>query len=535
MLSVIDIIQSVQVPQLIKDDFIATGTIVLDSRGRPVHYTGGFAVVFPVVVDGEKYAFRCWCADIGNVEQRLRLLSDELKKLKIPYFCEFSYIPNGIVVNGTIYPVTHMKWVDGRTIKDYVCSNKDNPRKLEKLASSFITMCNVLHKHCIAHGDLQHGNILVDEKGNLFLIDYDSVYLPNLEGADDIITGLADYQHPKRKENKKASEKLDYFSELIIYLSLRAVAKRPSLIEQYQIENADRLLFSKEDFQDLENSSIFQDIADLGTEYQELLDVLKKYLEYQDINELHPFEEVLLEKKIEFSASTVKAVRNTQKITLKWNVPFDAKVALAQSGTDYRQEYKRKGKIQTSLSNDTDFILIVETKSKVQIRKTIQIKVFDECQIDFKADKYYIYPSIPVMLSWNVKYAKKVWFDSEKVKAKGTRVVEPERATSYVLSAEDEFGKKERRIEIQMLPIPQVRTLLVPTPKLKNNLSLTVLQPRFNAGVTFPKIEMKMITMKLPEVSSLTDLGINVELSPPLPKLGVVGSIKKMFNLLKWK
>ena len=79
MPNVVDIIQSVQVPQLIKDEHIRKGTPVLDSRGRPIHYTGGFAVVFPFMVDATKWAFRCWSADIGNVEKRLHTLSKELK------------------------------------------------------------------------------------------------------------------------------------------------------------------------------------------------------------------------------------------------------------------------------------------------------------------------------------------------------------------------------------------------------------------------------------------------------------------------
>lgn len=73
-----DILQSIQIPQLIKDTLIASGKPELDSRGRPVHYTGGFAMVFPFVVNGEKWAFRCWTADMGNMEKRLNLLSAEL-------------------------------------------------------------------------------------------------------------------------------------------------------------------------------------------------------------------------------------------------------------------------------------------------------------------------------------------------------------------------------------------------------------------------------------------------------------------------
>ena len=103
----------------------------------------------------------------------------------------------------------------------------------------------------------------------------------------------------------------------------------------------------------------------------------------------------------------------------------------------------------------------------------------------------------------------------------------------FVISAEDEFGKKEKQIEIGMLPIPQIKTLLVPTPQIVNNLSLTIKQPRFNIDLKIPKIEIDWIKAEVPKVPSLTDLGINVELSPPLPRLSLKESIKRVYNHFK--
>lgn len=80
-------------------------------------------------------------------------------------------------------------------------------------------MITKLHEHHISHGDLQHGNILIDSNDELFLIDYDSVYVPELDGECDIIKGLKGYQHPKRGENKKANEKVDYFSNTLLIIT----------------------------------------------------------------------------------------------------------------------------------------------------------------------------------------------------------------------------------------------------------------------------------------------------------------------------
>ena len=81
--------------------------------------------------------------------------------------------------------------------------------------------------------------------------------------------------------------------------------------------------------------------------------------------------------------------------------------------------------------------------------------------------------------------------------------------------------------------MPRIKSLLVPTPKLENNLNITVQQPHINAEVKFPQINIKFANMEIPYVSSLSDLGLNVELSPPLHSFNIWSSIKKIINLIK--
>ena len=169
------------------------------------------------------------------------------------------------------------------------------------------------------------------------------------------------------------------------------------------------------------------------------------------------------------------------------------------------------------------------------MKKEIAIAVFDECEIEFTADKYYVFPTIPVKLSWKVKNAKKVWLDAEEKHSSGTKIIEPEKATTCVLAAEDEFGKRETRIEIGMLPIPQVKSLLVPTPNIINNTSITVQQPRYNVGVKFPNIDIDWVKAEIQRVPSFKELGLNVELQPQLPSFSLTKSIKKVFNHIKKK
>jgi hypothetical protein len=121
----------------------------------------------------------------------------------------------------------------------------------------------------VAHGDLQHGNIIV-EHGQLRLVDHDGIFVPKMEGWTASEVGHQHYQHPKR-EAHHFDEKLDHFSSLVIYLSLLALAEKPDLWQEYHDEN---LLFTKTDFADPESSTLFNKIRELGPEHARLTDAL---------------------------------------------------------------------------------------------------------------------------------------------------------------------------------------------------------------------------------------------------------------------
>ena len=519
------------------DSHAKNGTFERDARGRLKAYSGGFSVVYPYkTTNDEKWAFRCWHADIKNAKERYEAISEAIKKAKLGFFCEFQYIDKGITVDGKVYPTTRMRWIDGSTIKDYICRNKHSKGLLIALAEEFLKMTRELHSRKLAHGDLQHGNILVDDKNQIHLVDYDSFYCPSLKGEIDEITGLPDYQHPARKRNRTVSEKLDYFSELIIYISILAIAENPDLAIKYKVDDADRLLFSKEDFEDLKDSQVYNDIHSLGGKFVNLLKILENYLSHGDINDLEPFELQLIASEIQFASSTSKAKRNSEEIKIFWNVPIETNyVSIIRLGDGKPQKCENSGTIKTTLSEKSTYELKVVTSSGYEIRKQVYVEVFDECVINFKADKYYIFPGVPVLLTWEVKNAKAVWLNNEKVNSSGWSKVEPMHASTYKIVAEDEFGKKQKEVSIQMLPIPQIKSLQVPTPNINSTMSLTIKQPRFNVGLKFPHFNVGFVKVTTRRVPSLTDLGINVELVKDETELNYKRVIKKLYNIINHK
>lgn len=209
-----DYTTSIVVSSLVKAPQLTSGNPEM-YKGRPVKYAGGFCIVFPYYAGGKKYAVRCWHAHLDGAEERTKRISQTLRKSNLPYFVGFEYVNNGIITPQGIQPVVIMDWVCAKPLKKYIAEHISNSTVLNNLADKFAQMVRDLHSRNFSHGDLQHGNIMVKDDGNLILVDYDSMYIPELDGWTDEISGLAGYQHPARWNNKYLSPKADYFSELV--------------------------------------------------------------------------------------------------------------------------------------------------------------------------------------------------------------------------------------------------------------------------------------------------------------------------------
>lgn len=269
------------------------GGSVIKKGSRVVQYAGGYNNVFPYIDKvGKKVAVRCWCADIDQAKERCQRIADFLKKDTSRYFVNFKYVDNALLIAGALHPVVVMDWVDGQTLKNYVNEQKPSKAVFLDLAAKFLDMVKYLHSQNIAHGDLQHGNIMVRPDGSLVLIDYDSMYIDSLNGFTDVVKGLPGYQHPARDMNRLLNPKLDYFSELVIYLSLHIFAEHPELWDEY-VDTED-LLFSMNDFADLKQSKLYKEFVNsTNTTISLLMKRLEEALAKDDINKLDPIESLL--------------------------------------------------------------------------------------------------------------------------------------------------------------------------------------------------------------------------------------------------
>ena len=261
----------------------------------PLQFAGGNACVFRINVDGGSYALKCWTLEgVDNIETRYIEIASYLKKNQLPYFVDFEYQKNGIIVGKEIFPIARMQWVEGVDLKTFINNNiKSSSQQLYNLADMFLEMVSQLHKKNISHGDLHHENIMIDNSGQLRLIDYDGMYVPNLRGKNDLPEGLPGYQHPSRGKLNMLHPKSDYFSELVIYLSILGLAENP---KYWNSIGSEELLFKETDFIDPSKSLMFSDLKKMSDDVKTLTLVLEEFCLENKLENLKPLEEVVKNK-----------------------------------------------------------------------------------------------------------------------------------------------------------------------------------------------------------------------------------------------
>ena len=237
-----------------EDNDLVQGTVALNQRGLPLVYSGNFACVFKVTTGGGDVAVRCFTREVGDQQERYGHLSDYLKGVKAEAFVGFEYVERGIRVKGHWYPIVRMDWAEGDRLDKFVADHIDRPDAFLDLAARWRGVNGTLRGLKIAHNDLQHGNVMVQEQGALRLVDYDGIFLPRFDGQPSPETGHPNYQHPMRSSQDYHAG-IDNFPSLVVYLSLLALSTAPDLWDRFY--NQDNILFTRGDFADPNNSDCF--------------------------------------------------------------------------------------------------------------------------------------------------------------------------------------------------------------------------------------------------------------------------------------
>ncbi|SFQ15860.1 serine/threonine-protein kinase [Amycolatopsis rubida] len=246
--------QAVQLKQSFTDPVLSRGKLERTPLMTPVVASGGFALTYLFAVDGQKVAVRCFHKQGNHLEERYNQVSRFVRvHSELPFLIPVDYLPHGIEVEGARYPVVKMPWVDGFQLDHWVEDHLREPAALTTVGREVSKAATQLRAAGAAHGDLQHGNILIDDDNAVRLIDYDGMYLPELRRYGAAEQGHRNYQHPSRQDSYNVG--LDEFAAATIELSLDALAHDPSLWDRFH--NEDNLLFTARDFAEPDTSNLF--------------------------------------------------------------------------------------------------------------------------------------------------------------------------------------------------------------------------------------------------------------------------------------
>src|SRR5579883_1498597 len=135
-----------------------------DRLGMPLVTSGQFAYVFKLnhAATAKAYAVRCFRQKLDDRAERYRLISAHLRKHPVAAISLFDYEPEGILVSGRRFPILVMPWIQGSTLDVYLNEVYRKREAVEHLAREWVKLMRALHESNVAHGDLQHGNIIVE-------------------------------------------------------------------------------------------------------------------------------------------------------------------------------------------------------------------------------------------------------------------------------------------------------------------------------------------------------------------------------------
>ena len=255
-----------------RDPRLQKAVIEKNEQNQPRPWAGAFAVVYKGVdPDGQApFAVRIFTTESPERRERYDLISAYLQRpeAELPGRFRVSRPQHPLGRRRQVVSADHHGMGPGRDALPMApgpLAWKAIARPSPPIADRWLEAVQELSDNSVAHGDLQHANVMVNAAWQLKLVDYDGMCVPPLVGRRNLEVGVEPYQHPERGAATLLSLDLDNFSALLIYVALRALAIQPGLWVKY-VEQVgyDKLLFRREDFQAPAQSPLYYDLMQLG-------------------------------------------------------------------------------------------------------------------------------------------------------------------------------------------------------------------------------------------------------------------------------
>mgnify|MGYP001283973091 CR=1 FL=1 len=263
-------------PKNILDAELSRGRIATAKSGFIIRHGSSNNCLYRI----DNWMVRCFC--LGEDDEPSEDITERYQKLskffqenqtRVSALIPLHYLEKGInvefyksdvlgsplsILKEDIMPIVKMPYIVGLSLGTFIAGNYRNSKKMNQLSEAWLRMINEMEAVKMAHGDLDLTNVMVQEESSgellLKLIDYDNTWIP---GFDYMLPeyGHESFQHPAYfGKSYMFNHKIDRFSALVIYISIRAIALRAELYEHFRA-NESRLLFTSADFQAEQNKS----------------------------------------------------------------------------------------------------------------------------------------------------------------------------------------------------------------------------------------------------------------------------------------
>lgn len=272
------------------DPEIRAGQLARDDHSI---FNYGGANLYVCIYRVSNWMIRFFCTNPNHptpvdIQERYRAIAQFCNEQRLSCLLPVTYVERGILIGNDVFPLVKMPFLLGYSPLGYFVSNNyQESEVMHQLCDAWLRMMHELEEAQVAHGDLDLTNVLVQEQGQrrltLKLIDYDNMWIPANSGRSQTEFGHVHFQHPDfmPPNPRPYSPLMDRFSAMSIYISLRTIAERPELYDEYGADEEDHLLFTDYDYQNagLVDSRLQQiralNIADL-VPYLDELDIALK-------------------------------------------------------------------------------------------------------------------------------------------------------------------------------------------------------------------------------------------------------------------
>lgn len=204
-----------------------------------------------------------------------------------------------------------------------------------------------------------------------------------------------------------------------------------------------------------------------------------------------------------FPSATVLHKGRNENVVFRWTIENARDIKLISGNETI--EIPESGDATFTPIEDTQFTFEAKGLEGNRVfRHIIPIKIREAARIDFKVNRQFSYPNLPIIFTWNVENCIAVTIDDfGEQPTQGQLEVTPGVDTTYAIRVQDAFGEERRTITVRMLPLPVIKQILVPTPEVDESFDISYATPQFKANISVPTFETSLVKLSLPDIPQL--------------------------------